>query len=424
MKKNRSVILIVIVILCFGVLRLTAGFGRYGKHSTGSDTLKEKVVYTCPMHPAYTSDKPGDCPICGMKLVKKENKPESKPAHVKGGSNRAEEKTLDEICVEHKCDMQNCPMMVKTRIKPGERIFCPVCGEVIITKNGKAVEIPIKGKTGMANGQAAAASAPVSPAITVSPERRALAGIKTETVKTMDLVKVVHASGKIAYDPALAVAEEEFIQALNAGDNVKDSPLADVVDRSKSLAAASRNKLKLLGMSDEEISIIEKTRTAESGLYLPAKGEDVWAYVAVYEYEISFVKEGDIVSIEAVAYPGEKFSGKVVSINPVLDPETRTNQVRVLVPNPVNKLKPEMFVNALIQESLGVKLAVSETAVLDTGLRKIVYVAGENNTLESREVTLGHKAEGYYEVLSGLKEGDTVVTSGNFLVDSETKLSN
>jgi Cu(I)/Ag(I) efflux system membrane fusion protein len=218
------------------------------------------------------------------------------------------------------------------------------------------------------------------------------------------------------------VTQEEFVQALNAQDNVKDSPLQDVIDRAKSLTEAARNKLKLLGMSDDQISTLEKTRKSETNLYLPGKGENVWAYINVYEYEIGFIKVDDSVDIEAVAYPGEKFTGKVVSISPVLDPNARTNQVRVEVPNPDNKLKPEMFVNALIKESLGQKLAVPETAVLDTGLRKIVYLSEENNVLESRQVSLGQKAENYYEVLSGLKEGDVVVTSGNFLVDSESKL--
>jgi membrane fusion protein, copper/silver efflux system len=246
--------------------------------------------------------------------------------------------------------------------------------------------------------------------------------VKTEPVKIMDLTKVVRVSGKIAYDPELAVTQEEFIQALNAQDNAKDSPLQDVIDRAKSLAEASRNKLKLSGMSDDQIMALEKSRKAETNLYLPGKGESVWAYLNVYEYEIGFIKAGDSVDIEAVAYPGEKFTGKAVSISPVLDPNTRTNQVRVEVPNPDNKLKPEMFVNASIKESLGPKLAVPESAVLDTGLRKIVYLSEANDVLESHEVTLGQKAGNYYEVLVGLKEGYVVVTSGNFLVDSESKL--
>ena len=134
------------------------------------------------------------------------------------------------------------------------------------------------------------------------------------------------------------------------------------------------------------------------------------------------MKKGSSVEIEAVAYPGEVFEGKVVSINPVLDLTARTNQVRVEVLNTLDKLKPEMFVNAKIHIDLGKKLAVPELAVMDTGIRKIVYLSREEGLLEAREVKLGQKAEGYYEIFSGLSEGDIVVTSGNFFIDSESKL--
>jgi Cu(I)/Ag(I) efflux system membrane fusion protein len=357
--------------------------------------------------------------------------------------------------------MKECPMSIKAHIKPGERLKCPVCGEVIATTSGKVVEIFI-GKTSQESVSAVAkkerkilyyrnpmnpqATSPVpmkdsmgmdyipvyeedasmaagaGPTVTISTERQQMIGVKTEPVKVMDLTKIVRVSGKIAYDPELAVTQEEFIQALNAGDNVKDSPLQDVIDRAKRLTDAARNKLKLLGMNDDQISVLEKVRKAETNLYLPGKGEIVWAYISVYEYEISFIKVGDSVDIEAVAYPGEKFTGKIVSINPVLDPSTRTNQVRVEVVNTGDKLKPEMFVNAEIKVKLGEKLAVPESAIMDTGLRKIVYLSRDGDILESHEVTVGQRAGSYYEVISGLKEEDVVVTSGNFLVDSESKL--
>lgn len=175
-------------------------------------------------------------------------------------------------------------------------------------------------------------------------------------------------------------------------------------------------------MSEDEIAELEKTRKAQTNLYLPKKGENVWAYISIYEYEIGLVKIGSSVEIEAVAYPGEVFEGKVVSINPVLDPAARTNQVRVEVLNTEDKLKPEMFVNAKIHIDLGEKLALPELAVMDTGIRKIVYLSREGGLLEAREVKLGQKAGGYYEILNGLSEGDIVVTSGNFFIDSESKL--
>lgn len=373
----------------------------------------------------------------------------------------APEKTIEEVCVEHKCTMNGCTMDVKAHVKPGERIVCPVCGEVISTTSGKVVEIakqpaaqeqgavkaaagkirkllyyrnpmnpevtspvPMKDSMGMDYVPVyEEPSAPTAgPTVMISPEKQQLIGVKTETVEKRTLDKVIRASGKIAYDPELAVTQEEFIQALAAQDNVKDSPLQDVIDRAKSMTEAARNKLKLLGMNDSEIAELEKTRIAQTNLYLPKSGESVWAYIDIYEYEIGAVKTGDMVEIEAISYPGETFTGKVKSINPVLNPVTRTNQVRVEVENKDGRLKPEMFVNAKIRIALGEKLAVPEAAVLDTGLRKIVYLSKPDGVLESREVALGQKADGYYEVLDGLAEGDVVVTSGNFLVDSESKL--
>lgn len=419
----------------------------------------EKVIYHCPMHPTYISDKPGNCPICGMKLVKMEKAPQAPAAASAAAPAPAPEKTLEEVCIEHKCTMNNCTMDVMSKIKPGERVICPICGEVISTASGKVVEIvrapaikssvaatvkkerkllyyrnpmnpqatspvPMKDSMGMdyvpvyeESGSEAA-----GPTITISPEKQQLIGIQTEAVKKMGLTKLIRATGKIAYDPQLMVAQEEFIQALNNEDNVKDSPLKDVIERARDITEAARNKLTLLGMSSGQISDLEKVRRADTSLYLPREGESVWAYVAVYEYEIGLVKIGQAVDIEAVAYPGEVFHGEVGAINPVLDASTRTIQVRIKIPNPDNKLKPEMFVSAQIKVDLGEKLAVPESAVLDTGIRKIVYLSEEGGVLEMREVKLGQKAEGYYEVLDGLKEGDIVVTSGNFLVDSESRL--
>ncbi|MDD5021995.1 MAG: efflux RND transporter periplasmic adaptor subunit [Endomicrobiaceae bacterium] len=435
-------------------------FSGCGNSKNQNLIVENQVKYNCPMHPDYISDKPGNCPICGMKLVEMEKESSKQDETMPAMS---EEKTLEEICIEHKCTMKNCPMMIKTYIKPGERVVCPVCGEVIGTTNGKAVEIisnknpkesasvetknkrkllyyrnpmnpqetsPVAMKDSMGMDYIPVYDEQISPAsdggttVKISPERQQMIGVQTETVQVRNLTKVILVSGKIAYDPELAITQEEFIQALNAQDNVKDSPLVDIINNAQNLTDASRNKLKLLGMTDSQIENLKKTRKSETNLYLPQPGDNVWAYLSVYEYEIDSVKIGESVTIEAVAYPGEKFSGKVVSVNPVLDSVTRTNQVRVRVINPNNKLKPEMFVNAVINEKLGAKLAIPESAVLDTGLRKIVYLSKPNDILESHEVTLGKKAGNYYEVLNGLKNGDVVVTSGNFLVDSESKLKN
>lgn len=421
MRKNKYML---VTLICF--ILAAAGsiaISGCGKHETGDEGSHGKAIYYCPMHPTYTSDKPGDCPICNMKLVKKGMEPEpdrkvkddGHEGHKATGPTLAEEKTLEEVCIEHKCTMNDCPMNVTTGLKPGERIICPICGEVISTASGKVVEIS-KQPAGEDRSRA------VGPTVTISAEKQQLIGVKTEPVARKALTKVIRASGKIAYDPELVVTQEEFIQALKNEDNIKDSPLQDVADRAKSLTNAARNKLKLLGMSDSQITGLETTRKPQTGLYLPGSGENVWAYISIYEYEIGLVKSGSSAEIEVTAYPGEIFVGKVASINPVLDPISRTNQVRVEIANPGDKLKPEMFVSARIKSDIGEKLAVPEDAVLDTGLRKIVYLSKPGDLLESREIKTGRKAEGYYEVIEGLDEGDIVVTSGNFLIDSESRM--
>ncbi|MCX5709145.1 MAG: efflux RND transporter periplasmic adaptor subunit [Candidatus Omnitrophica bacterium] len=258
--------------------------------------------------------------------------------------------------------------------------------------------------------------------IYMSPEKQQMIGVKIDKVEIRDLTHEIITVGKVAYDPELYVAQEEYLQALKTVTATKNSALPSVSAQSQSLSEAAAKKLILLGMTKEQIAELSVKGKPQENLYLPADEKTAWIYMTIYEYEISLVKAGTPVEIEAVAYPGVKFNGKIAAISPVLDSMTRSIQARAEVDDPEHKLKPEMFVNVKIKVDLGEKLAVPETAVLDTGVRKIVYLAKEGDTLEQREVILGQKAEGFYEVLGGLKEGDKVVTSGNFLVDSESKL--
>lgn len=403
---KRNVLLAIMPIALGWSMLLMAGCGR----SPGGDT------YYCPMHPSYTSDKPGDCPICNMRLVKRENAVHSPQSMVHGLQSPtgampapAQEKTAAEVCIEHGCTMKNCPMMVRVHLKPGEKIACPICGEYVTAAGGKLAPLPTPPlETG--------------PTVMISPEKQQLIGVTTAPIRKRRLIKTIRATGKIAYDPGLFVTQEEFVQALKNEDALENSALPDAVDRARALTEASRRKLRLLGMSEEQIAQLEKSRVPDRSLYLPKKGQPVWAYLSIYEYEIGLAREGAPVRITAVAYPGEQFEGKVASINPVLDPVTRTNQVRVEIANPDNKLKPEMYVNSEIAADLGEKLAVPLSAVMDTGLRKIAYLSREGGLLEAREIRVGQSAGDHYEVLDGLREGDIVVTSGNFLVDSESRL--
>jgi membrane fusion protein, copper/silver efflux system len=150
-------------------------------------------------------------------------------------------------------------------------------------------------------------------------------------------------------------------------------------------------------------------------------GKEVWVYAQVYEYELDRVHAGQMATITSPSSPGHSYTAKVVAVDSILNPTTRTARARILVVTPEQNLRPQAFVQVKIEVALGNKLAVPFDAVLDTGEHQIVFVVKEPGTFEPRSVKLGTQADGYYEVLSGLEAGDEVVTSANFLIDSESR---
>lgn len=251
------------------------------------------------------------------------------------------------------------------------------------------------------------------------------------------------------YSPELVSTQEEYLLALKARLDWSKSPFAEVSESGKLLAESARRRLKLWDISDAQIETLEKTREpmktltlyspftgyvlkkmitrgqfVEAGmaLYTIADLSVVWLIADIYEYELPSIRLGQKAAIEMAIYPGEKFTGKLIYIYPYLDPQTRTAKVRFELANPHDKLKPEMFANVEISVLLGDRLAIPEGAVIDTGVRKVVIVDRGSGYFEPREVKLGAKAGEIFEVIDGLKAGERVVTSANFLIDSESKL--
>jgi Cu(I)/Ag(I) efflux system membrane fusion protein len=148
----------------------------------------------------------------------------------------------------------------------------------------------------------------------------------------------------------------------------------------------------------------------------------VWITADIYEHELSQLSPGDIARVSLSSLPGKELSAPVEFVNPTLAGETRTVKVRLTVPNLGGRLKPQMFTNVEIRTGIGTRLAVPDDAVLDTGTRQIVYVDKGEGYFEPREVRLGVRADGYREVLSGLKQGEKVARSATFLIDSEAQL--
>jgi RND family efflux transporter MFP subunit len=162
--------------------------------------------------------------------------------------------------------------------------------------------------------------------------------------------------------------------------------------------------------------------TPESNLLDIADLSRVWVLASAYEYELPFVKLGLPATMALSYQPGKTYEGKVTLIYPVLEGSSRTVQVRLEFQNPEMELKPEMFAEVSIHADLGMRLAIPESAILSTGTRSVVFVAREEGTFDPREVRLGLRLPDRVEVLDGLQEGETIVSSGNFLIDSESKL--
>jgi Cu(I)/Ag(I) efflux system membrane fusion protein len=251
------------------------------------------------------------------------------------------------------------------------------------------------------------------------------------------------------YSPELVSSQEEYLLALRAKKNLVKSPFPEVVGSGQSLAESAKRRLKLWDITDDQIRILETTGRPKKTLtlYSPFSGfvlekmafngmnvspgmalykladlSVVWVYADIYEYELPLIRLGQQASIQLSYTQGETFTGKAVYIYPSLDPNTRTAKVRFEFPNPQERLKPEMYANIEVTIPLGRKLAVPEGAIIDTGIRQIAILDKGNGYFEPRDVKVGTRVDNYYEVIEGLKAGEKVVTSANFLIDSESNL--
>ncbi len=253
------------------------------------------------------------------------------------------------------------------------------------------------------------------------------------------------------YSPELYATQQEFINLLRWQREKKDGdPPASVISKDvNALAAAARQRLRLWDIPEDQIRKIEEAgepvRTltilspvtgyviqkmvlqgmrvmAGEKLFDVADLSTLWVIADIYEYELPMIRVGEQATIILSYFPGREFSSRIDYIYPTLAGDTRTGRVRFTIPNPEGRLKPQMYTNVEVKIDLGKKLAVPDDAVIDTGTRQVVYVDKGEGYFEPREVMLGLRAEGYREVLMGLKAGEKVVASAAFLVDSEAQL--
>jgi Cu(I)/Ag(I) efflux system membrane fusion protein len=252
------------------------------------------------------------------------------------------------------------------------------------------------------------------------------------------------------YSPELVSTQEEYLLALRARETLGSSSLKEISMGSASLLEAARRRLTLWDISEEQIAELEKNGQPQRTLtfFAPMSGfvikkdafqgmkvmpdkelytivdlSTVWVNVDIYEFELAPIRVGQKASITLSYYPGRTFGGKVSWISPVLDEKTRTAKIRLEFSNRDFLLKPEMYVNAEIEIDGGRKLAIPDEAVLDSGIRKVVFIDKGDGRFAPAEVKLGGKYDNYYEVLAGLSPGERIIASASFLLDSESRLS-
>lgn len=251
------------------------------------------------------------------------------------------------------------------------------------------------------------------------------------------------------YSPDLVATQDEYLLALRVRDKVEDSPIPEVRQQADQMVEAARDRLRLWTLTDKQVDELARQGKAQTyvTIYSPIRGyvidkkvfkggfvqpemtlytiadlSTVWVNAEIYEYEVPFVQMGQPATVTFASYPGEQFHGRVSYIYPYLNKDARTVKVRLDLPNPDFRIKPDMYGDVLVNVDRGSKVAIPEQAVLDSGMRTLVFVVRGEGLFEPRAVKLGPKVGSYYEVREGVTQGDVVVTSGNFLIDSESKL--
>jgi len=384
----------------------------------GASTAED---YYCPMHPSFHSDKPGNCPICGMKLVKLE-----KPA-------------------DKSTPPTQSPAAAPMQTQTGS-IFVAPEKQQLIGMRSVAAEYGTLTKEIRATGK-------------VSYDETRVTHIHTKVSGYIEEVfadfvgKSVRAGEPLftIYSPDLVATEQDFLLALRSRALLRESTLASAATGSENLIAAARERLRLWDVTDQEVRELETGGKIKRAItaYSPVSGviveraayhhgtfvdpskdlfmivdlSRVWVLASIYETDLPLVKLGQTAIVEMpYATSSREMRGRVDFIYPFLDPKTRAVQVRIEFANPTLDLKPEMFTNIRISVALGRQLLVPQDAVMDTGTEQYVFIDLGNGYIEPRLVKVSGAAEEKAGISTGLKSGEKVVTAANFLIDADSRL--
>ena len=385
----------------------------------GTAVADAKTRYHCPMHPTYVSDRPGNCPICGMKLV-----PVDEPAA--GGS----------------------------AVAGGAIEFDTVAGRAVVSLSPDRQRV-----LGIRSEPVRAASLEreIRTVGRVAADERRLHHIHTKYEAYIEHLHVDY-TGKFVrkgqplaslYSPELMATQQEYLLAYRAQQQLGASSIPSVARGGVDLREAARRRLLLWDIRPADIERLERTgevrRTLD--LYSPVSGyvtakmaqhgmrvtpadtlfdiadlSHLWVLADVYESDLPGVRPGMPAELALSYLPGRTWRGSVTNIAPTVEEKTRTIKVRVEVDNADGALKPEMFADVVLKTALGRGLVAPAGALLETGERTLVFVDHGGGLLEPRSVQAGAKTAAGVQILRGLAEGERVVTAANFLLDSESSL--
>jgi Cu(I)/Ag(I) efflux system membrane fusion protein len=454
MQKSKSKLVGVVFI---AILLIAVGFVGgilSGKKNSAPTELAQaektsgKQLYSCGMHPEIIQDEPGYCPICGMKLtpIKSTKVSSSKPQG------------------ERKIKYWRAPMdPTYISDKPGKSpmgmdlipVYEDEIEEGAITIDPNTVQnmglriAPVK--TGKLTRTIRAVG-------NIDYDEKNLYIINTKVGGWIEKLYVNTTGEQVEkgqplleiYSPELVSTQEEYLSALKNYQELKDSPYEEARTGALELLNSTRKRLEYWDIDEGQIKKLEQTGEIKKTLtiYSPTRGvvthknaiegayiktgsdlfriadlSTVWVLGTIYEYELPFVKLGQKANMSLSYIPGETFQGRLTYIYPYLSQKTRDVKVRLEVPNPGFRLKPEMYANVVIESELeGEKILIPEEAVIHSGKREIVFVDMGEGKYAPREVTTGASGEGgVIEVKNGLLPGELIVTSAQFMLDSESK---
>lgn len=398
------VLLLVAAVFFVGKRSGTASTSAHTEHTAAVPNAKKVLYWYDPMHPSYRSDKPGIAPDCGMDLV---------PMYEGGAAE-------------------------------GGLISLPESRQKLLGVRTALVEEKPLVRTLRTSGQ-------------VTPDETRISHVHTRTQGWVENVYVNFVGQLVKrgqplftfYSPDLVATQEEYLIAKRGQQSLGASPYRDVARSSQSLMEAARRRLQQWELSESQIKRLDETgqvertvtvyapetgyitdrkafphttTTPDMDLYTLADLSRVWVMADVFESELLYVKVGQPAVVKLSFAPDKTFNGRVTYNYPVLDPQTHTAKVRIDVPNPGLFLKPNMFADVELKIAYGTHTIVPAEAVLNSGQSQTVFVVRDDGKFEPRNVTVGPTVDGQTIIEFGLEKGEKIVASGNFLLDSESRM--